>query len=124
YHPPFQWALDRLVAQRDFDVITTEHSQLACYRLPPAARLVLDEHNIEYDILRRTTSAERPSLRKLYNRINYLKLRREEQAAWQQFDGITLTSERDERLLRRDAPDKPTAVIPNAVDTDFFQSFD
>ena len=31
---------------------------------------------------------------KLYNRVNYLKLRREERAAWQQFDGITLTSER------------------------------
>lgn len=121
HHPPFQWALDRLVAQHDFDVITTEHSQLACYRLPHTARLVLDEHNIEYDILRRTTSAERPSLRKLYNRINYLKLRREERAAWQQYDGVTLTSERDERLLRRDAPDKPTAVIPNAVDTDFFR---
>ena len=50
-----------------------------------------------------------------------MKLRREERAAWRQFDRITLTSERDEELLRRDAPDKPTAVIPNAVDTDFFR---
>src|SRR5207253_478780 len=69
----------------------------------------------------RTTAAERPSVRKLYNWANYLKLRREERAAWQQFDGITLTSERDERLLRHDAPEKPTAVIPNGVDTEFFR---
>ncbi len=121
HHPAFQRALDELVARGDFDVITTEHSQMACYRLPRTAHLVLDEHNIEYDILWRTTAAERPSIRKLYNWANYLKLRREERAAWQQFDGITLTSERDEQLLRRDAPGKPTAVTPNAVDTDFFQ---
>ena len=125
YHPSFQRALDRLVARGDFDVITTEHSQMACYLLPRTACLVLDEHNIEYDILWRTTAAERrryaPSIRKLYNWANYLKLRREERAAWRQFDGITLTSERDERLLRRDAPEKRTAVIPNAVDTEFFQ---
>ena len=126
YHPSFQRELDRLVARCDFDVLTTEHVQMACYRpplslMPPTARLVLDEHNIEYDILRRTTAAERPSIRKLYNWINYLKLRREERAAWQQFDGITLTSERDERLLRDDSPEKRTAVIPNAVDTEFFQ---
>jgi sugar transferase (PEP-CTERM/EpsH1 system associated) len=121
FHPSFQQTLDRLAARGDFDVITTEHSQMACYRLPRTARLVLDEHNIEYDILWRTTATERPSVRKLYNWANYLKLRREERAAWQQFDGITLTSERDERLLRRDAPGKRTAVIPNAVDTEFFR---
>jgi polysaccharide biosynthesis protein PslH len=121
HHLLFQRALDRLVSRGDFDVITTEFAQMACYRLPRTVRLVLDEHNIEYDILRRTAGAERPSVRKLYNWANYLKMRREERAAWQQFDGITLTSERDERLLRRDAPDKRTAVIPNGVDTEFFR---
>jgi glycosyltransferase involved in cell wall biosynthesis len=117
----FQRALDRLVARGAFDVITTEFSLMSGYRFPRTARLVLDEHNIEYDVLRRTTSAERPSLRKLYNWANYLKLRREELTAWRQLDGVTLTSERDEALLRRDAPETRTAVIPNAVDTDFFR---
>ena len=65
---------------------------MACYRLPHSSCLVLDEHNIEYDILRRTTTAEPTSARKLYSWINYLKLRREERAAWRQFDGVTLTS--------------------------------
>ena len=75
YDPAFQRELDRLVARHDFDVITTEHSQMACYLLPSTARLVLDEHNIEYDILSRTTAAEgrryAPSMRKLYNWANY-----------------------------------------------------
>ncbi|HST06295.1 MAG TPA: glycosyltransferase [Chloroflexia bacterium] len=120
YHPLFQRALDDLAARRDFDVVTVEHAQMACYRLPSGPRLILDEHNIEYDILWRTTTAEKPSIRKLYNWANYQKLRCEERAAWRQFDGITLTSARDELLLRRDASRKLTAVIPNGVDTSFF----
>ncbi|HET9495112.1 MAG TPA: glycosyltransferase [Chloroflexia bacterium] len=122
YHQPaFQRAVDRMAARGEYDVVTTEFAQMTGYRLPRSARLVLDEHNIEYDILRRTASAERLSVRKLYSWANYLKLRREERAAWGQFDGITLTSDRDERLLRRYAPEARTAVIPNGVDTEYFR---
>jgi glycosyltransferase involved in cell wall biosynthesis len=125
YHQSsFQRALDGLVARGDFDVITAESALIAGYHLPRGARLVLDEHNIEYDILRRTTTAEQnryaPSVRKLYSWANFLKLRREERAAWQQVDGVTLTSERDEQIVRREAPKKRTAIIPNGVDTQFF----
>lgn len=120
-HPDFQRALDALVAGGDFDVVTMESALMGGYSLPGSARLVLDEHNIEYDILARTSSRERPSLRKLYSRANYLKLRREERAAWAQFDGVTLTSERDEEMLRRDSPNTRTAVIPNGVDTELFR---
>ena len=120
YDAGFQRELDRLIEHGEFDVITTEHAQMACYRLPHTARLVLDEHNIEYDILRRTTSAERASVRKIYSWVNFLKLRNEERAAWEQFDGVTLTSERDELVLCGDAPGTRTAVIPNGVDTEFF----
>jgi sugar transferase (PEP-CTERM/EpsH1 system associated) len=122
YHQPrFQQALDVMADKGDFDVITTESVLMTGYRLSRTARHVLDEHNIEYDILRRTTVAERPSVRKLYSWANYMKLRREERAAWQQFDGITLTSTRDEQMVHRDAPGKRTAVIPNGVDTEFFR---
>ena len=124
HDPAFQRALNGMVGRTDYDVITAEFAQMACYRVPPRARRVLDEHNIEYDILRRTANAGRSPVRKVYNRANYLKLRREEQAAWQQYDGITLTSERDEAILRRYAPGKPTAVIPNGVDTEHFRPSD
>src|SRR5215204_1070360 len=71
YHnPEFQLALDKLVASGDFDVITAEFAHMAGYRLPRNSRLVLDEHNIEYDILRRTATAEGLSVRKLYNWVN------------------------------------------------------
>ncbi len=122
YHnSSFQAALDRLVSRGKFDVITTEFSQMASYRLPRTSRLVLDEHNIEYDVLWRTATSERLSVRKLYSWVNYLKFRREERAAWRRFDGVTLTSERDREIVRRDLPSKPAAVIPNGVDADLFR---
>src|SRR5437868_127959 len=87
YHEPaFQAALDRLLARDTYDIISVEFAQMAPYHFPRGTgrrpRVVLDEHNIEYDILRRTFAAEAGIDRKLYNYINYRKLRREERAAW------------------------------------------
>jgi glycosyltransferase involved in cell wall biosynthesis len=122
YHrPALQAALDQLVQRRRYDIINVEFSLMAGYRLPRTVRLVLDEHNIEYDILYRTQKVERQPVRKLYSYINYLKLRREERAAWRRFDGCVFTSARDEDVVRRDYPRIPTAVVPNAVDADAFR---
>lgn len=122
YHrPELQRALDHMTRKQRFDVINVEFSLMAPYSLPLTSRLVLDEHNIEYDLLYRTHQVERRPMRRLYNYVNYLKLRREERSAWRKFDGCVLTSARDERLLRTDYPSLPTAVVPNAVDSDFFR---
>lgn len=121
YRPAMQAALDRLVARERFDIITVEFSKMAYYRFPSTARVVVDEHNIEYDILYRTFTGEKGVARKLYNSIEFLKLRREERQIWRQCDGCVLTSGRDERMLLRDRPTTRTAVVPNAVDTGYFR---
>jgi glycosyltransferase involved in cell wall biosynthesis len=118
--------LRALLAKERYDVVTFEFSHLAPYRrwLPEdGARpvFVLDEHNIEYEILERTAAAESGWSRRLYNAINSRKLRREERLAFRAFDGCTVTSTHDQEVLLRDAPSAATAVIPNAVDLDFFQ---
>ncbi len=122
YDPAMQTALDEMVSRTRYDVINVEFSQMAYYRFPNTSQLVLDEHNIEYDILHRTLRVETDLRRKLYNYANYLKLRREEHAVWRKFDGCCLTSQRDEDILRREFPSLPTRVIPNGVDTQFFRS--
>jgi len=86
----------------------------------PAALLV-DEHNIEYELLYRTFKTERSPLRKFYNWVEYRKFRREEQRSWKQSDGCITTSDREEIMLRQHAPATPTVVVPNGVDTDFFR---
>lgn len=126
YHEPaFQVALDRLLAHDAYDIINVEFAQMAPYRFPRGGgrrpRVVLDEHNIEYDILRRTFAAEAGFDRKFYSYVNYWKLRREERAAWRRVDGCSLTSTRDERLLRDQNGAVPTAVVPNGVDVEDFR---
>lgn len=121
HRPVFQEALDRMTRAPRFDIVNVEFSLMAQYRLPRGPKLVLDEHNIEYDVLRRTARVERSPLRKLYSYLDYLKLRREEQAIWRKFDGCVLTSARDQGILGSDFPQLPTRVVPNAVDADFFQ---
>jgi len=81
---------------------------------------VLDEHNVEYDILKRTAGGGGGKVRFVYNSLNWRKLAREERAAWTRFDGVTLTSRRDEELVQRDCPRVRTAVVPNGVDVNEF----
>ena len=124
---PMQQTLEKLVAAGAYDVVSFEFSPMATNRPPDGnvarcgAVFVLDEHNIEYDIVRRTASSALSLDRRLYSLLDWRKLRREEQQSWRRFDGCTVTSARDEALLRRDVPLARTAVVPNAVDVDYFR---
>lgn len=124
--PPLLRELAALLDRERYDVVTFEFSQMAPYRrwlAQEGARpvFVLYEHNIEYQILERTAASESGLSRRLYNSLNLTKLRREERKAWRSFDGCTVTSAHDEKLLLRDVPLAATTVIPNAVDLDFFR---
>lgn len=119
----FQQALDEMLAATDFDVVQVEFVQMATFRFDRARNrplLVLDEHNIEYDILKRTAAAGTGVTRRVYNAVNWRKLAREERSAWRRFDGVALTSARDDSLLRQQQPTCRTAVIPNGVDVNGF----
>jgi glycosyltransferase involved in cell wall biosynthesis len=118
--PAFQAALDRICERSHFDVVQIEHSFMVHYRFPPTAALVLDEHNVEHEIRSRTLAMVRPGARKLYDYLNHLKLRSEEERSWQDVDACAVTSPRDEATIRSTFPGARTAVVPNAVDTEFF----
>ena len=125
--PALTRALEELLAEGPYDVVTFEVPQMVSNRLPDVwprehrAVFVLDAHNIDYDVVRRTASSRVGIDRKLYSALDWRKLRAEERAAWQRVDGCTVTSPRDEDLVRRDVPTASTAVVPNAVDLDFFR---
>lgn len=125
----FQRALDRHLSRNEYDVVACEFSFMASYRFALRGargrgarrpKLVVDEHNIEYDILKRTAGAS-GLVRKVFHAINWRKLEREERRVWQSFDGCTLTSERDARIVRGEVPALRTAVIPNGVDVELFR---
>lgn len=116
----FQAALDRMCERSTFDVIQIEHSFMVHYRFPTDAARVLDEHNVEHEIRSRTLALARPGARKLYDYINHLKLRAEEERSWQEVDACVATSPLDEATIRDRVPRALTAVVPNAVETQYF----
>jgi sugar transferase (PEP-CTERM/EpsH1 system associated) len=121
YSPEMQRKLDELTAGAPFDVIQVETSQLACFRFDRRSIVVLDEHNIEYELYYRMYQAEASYLRRLFNWLEYYKFKREEIASWQTMSGCVMTSRREETTVNALSPKTPTAVVPNAVDTECFE---
>lgn len=122
----FQRALDAHLSEHTYDAIVCEFAFMAGYgfRIDRGRTcLVLDEHNIEFDLLRRSASNTRFE-RRAFLAVNWRKLKREEVGAWKRFDGCTLTSRRDEQLLRAEVPRLKTAVVPNGVDIESFKPLD
>jgi polysaccharide biosynthesis protein PslH len=125
--PALRQALDRLLGARRFDVVNVEFPYLAHYDLrrapsgqkPP--RLVVDSHEIAHDLARQFAMTERSLGRRLYGRVNWRKLQREELTAYSGADGVYLCSQADERRLLDQVPDIRTAVVPNAADVEFYQ---
>jgi glycosyltransferase involved in cell wall biosynthesis len=120
YSREMQRAIDELCAAERFDVIQLESSILCTFRFPPGARLVIDEHNVESEVFRRMCEGERSASRRLFNRAEYRRFRRFEQASWQCADACVVTSERELPSVRAGAPDTPVAVVPNSVDLAHF----
>lgn len=120
----FAASLRSFVASGGFDIVQIEFAQMAAFRFPMPAdrrwRATLDEHNIEFDIVRRTAGGATSPVRRLYSEVDYRKLAREERGAWRRLDGVTLTSERDAGILRSLEPSTRLAVVPNGVDIDHF----
>jgi glycosyltransferase involved in cell wall biosynthesis len=126
--PALRYAIAGLLESGSYDVVNFEFMHMAV-NLPETGGkqrrntiLVLDEHNIEYDLVRRMAGSGAGLDRTLYSVVDSRKLRREEREAWRRFDGCTTTSERDEDIVRREMPGLRTAVVPNAVDVEFFRT--
>jgi polysaccharide biosynthesis protein PslH len=120
YGARMQAALDSLLAERPFDIVQIETSQMTCFRLRTDARVVLDEHNVESELLRRMHQGERSAVRRAHHRLEERKVRRFERLWWERVDGVAVASRRDELVVRQEAPGTPTAVVPNGVDLEYF----
>jgi polysaccharide biosynthesis protein PslH len=118
--PAMQRLLDEVTGGKRFDVIQIESSQLACFALDRSAAVLVDEHNIEYELLYRTYRTESSPVRRFYNWVEYAKFRREEIRAWRESDGVLTTSGRETRIIDAMGVAKSIRTIPNGVDTAYF----
>ena len=125
--PALQRALNRVLRANRFDVVNLEFSFLGHCDLrqaPPGARLpslIVDSHNIDYELAKQYARAGLSLAGRLYYRANWRKLRREELGTYRDADGVYLCSAADERHLLDRIPSARTAVIPNAADVEYYQ---
>lgn len=119
-----QQALDNLFARDHYEVVVFESIFMANYRLPEGTKTVIDEHNIEYELLRRTYEREKSFARKWYNWWESRCLKPVELERCHKAQGVLVTSEREALLLKALLPDSVIAVVPNGVDVEAFQQVD
>jgi glycosyltransferase involved in cell wall biosynthesis len=125
--PELQRALDQVLRANRFDIVNLESTFLGYCNLRQAPRgeklprLVVDSHNIDYDLARQFARTAGSSGRRIYYEVNWRKLRREELGTYRNADGVYLCSAADERRLLEEIPVATTAVIPNAADVEFYQ---
>lgn len=119
HNAAMQRAIDETVARLDIEAVIVEFSQMTGFRFPASAALILDEHNVEYDLLARMAEQGSPP-RRLFNRLEVRKFRKEELRAVGAAVLTLVTSERDRDLLARNVPGLNAAVVTNGVDIDYF----
>jgi polysaccharide biosynthesis protein PslH len=125
--PTLQQCLDRVLRTKRFDVVNVEFPYLGHYDLrqaPPGERpppLVVDSHEIAYDLARQFARDGGNAGRRLYAAANWRKLRRDELSTYRNADGVYLCSAMDQRHLLDQVPGVRTAVIPNAADVEYYQ---
>jgi sugar transferase (PEP-CTERM/EpsH1 system associated) len=124
YSPAMQQRIDDAVRSTAYDVAILESSFMGYYRLPSGLPVVVDQHNVESEILRRSGRQERSMLRRLYNTVEYWKYRSREVRVCRRADLILATSGRDRESMVQWGDLPPCVVIPNGVDTQYFSPVD
>ena len=113
-------AVQGMLARGDFDIVQLESSQMGFVLPLGEVPVVLDEHNIEFLLLRRLAAVESSMPRKTFGYLEAAKARREELNAWAGCDGTVFTSAADLSVARDALREKPACVVPNGVDTEYF----
>lgn len=117
--------LKALTAAEHYDVIQIEFSMIARYArsISPksTARRVLSTHNIESQRFEREIPLAHWGFRRMALMTNALLFPRWEEKSVRLFDGAVAVSEHDRNWLQRLLPPGSVALVPNGVDTGFFQ---
>jgi glycosyltransferase involved in cell wall biosynthesis len=125
--PELQAEVDRVLSREPFDVVELSFPyffDLDVRKAPPGSphpALVIDMHDIGYDLVRQVARSKVALGRRVFAALNWPKLAREERACYRLADGICVCSEADMKRVLSDVPSARVAVIPNAADVGFFQ---
>ena len=114
--------LNELVLAEQYDVIHYDTISLAQYWQPrKGAKSSLNHHNIESLMMLRRSDNERNLLRKIYTRLEGLKLKKYERKVCKKFDINITCSDLDTERLKAISNVEQCVSIPNGVDSEFFK---
>jgi glycosyltransferase involved in cell wall biosynthesis len=123
FSPQMQTKITELLGGGRFGLVQVESGAMAGFdfgRTP----IVLDEHNLEYELLRRGKDVNSSIRRRIFTFLESGKVEREEISAWRKANGCVFTSRRDEAIANARVPGLHTAVVPNGVALDYFRPMD
>jgi glycosyltransferase involved in cell wall biosynthesis len=124
WEPGLQRALDRLLAERHFDLVTAEDNAMGVYRYRTTAPLLLTEHEVRrprpFRFPRRSDEygVRWQIVRGLLAELDWQRWPRYQRRIWGRFDRIQVFTERDAEAVRLIAPGlaERVRVNPFAVD--------
>src|SRR5262249_44214579 len=117
-----QEELDALFVERHYDIVLFHSSLMAAeYRLPASTQVVIDQHNIEFELLYRTYQCEGSLIRRCYNWWESRQVKSAELRRCSQSRGVLVTSAREASLLKSSLPNATVHVVPNGVDLEHFR---
>ena len=119
----FQNLLNRILAGGDFDFVVFEFSAMGHFSLQTNAVRIVDAHNVEFENFRRMSQLSWSPVRKVFYKREFEKSRKEEIEIFRKQNAIFSTSEVDAGIIKKHAPEIPNFVIPNGVETAYFQPF-
>ena len=124
YSDAMQQKLDELCAGQAFDIIHVESSQMATFSFDPRSAVVIDEHDVVFEVLARLAQGERSPFRRVYNLSEARKYKREEIERWSRAAACVVTSPREVPVVRATGVTTPVLAVPNGVDVDYFAPSD
>lgn len=129
YDKFFMQQLDNLIKNQNIEIVFVSHAHVAFYALKlktlnPKLKIVLREHNIEYQLIEQYSQFENNILKKIVAIWQYYKTKKYEISLWKQFDKVFFISENDfiEAEKYIDLSDKKYQVIYDGYNVDDINS--
>ena len=117
--------IQEIVSNVKFDVAHFDTISLAEYAEDVGyTKKLLNHHNMESDLLKKRSLIEKNILKKIYYKKEAKKLNRYEREQCKRFDINFTVSDLDKELLLEVVPEIKIEVIPNGVDTEYFNQKD
>ncbi len=115
---PFKAALEKCLAEHDFDIVQLEGPYLSCYipSIKGKAKIVLRAHNQEHRIWKLMSKQERNPLKRFYLKNLAMRIEELEKKLLSEIDVLIPISEADRKGFGHMGHTLPVMVIPTGID--------